>query len=65
VPRKPSKPRPEAKARPQFDASPVLDDDEEEGACPIPDEHGEIVLRRSQAATKGGTRVKGKTKPRR
>jgi hypothetical protein len=65
VPRKPSKPRPEAKARPQFDASPVLDDDDEEGACPIPDEHGEIVLRRSQAATKGGTRGKGKTKPRR
>lgn len=64
MPRKPSKPK--AKARPQFDAAPVLDDEDEEGACPIPDEHGEVVLRRSQAATKGGTRGKGKGKqPRR
>ena len=46
-------------AKPQFDDAPLADDDEE-GACPIPDEHGEIVLRRAKT-TKEGTK-RGKTK---
>jgi hypothetical protein len=47
-------------AAPHFDDAP-LDSDDEEGACPIPDEHGEVVLRRSQPATKGSVkRGKGK-----
>ena len=44
-----------AKAAPQFDELPLADD-EEEGACPIPDDDGEIVLRRGKTATKGGKR---------
>ena len=44
---------------PQFDEAPLADDDEE-GACPIPDEHGEVVLRRSSKPKRGGKR--GKTK---
>lgn len=49
--------RQDAKAatKPQFDAAP-LDDDDEEGACPIPDEHGEVVLRRGKPAKQGGKR---------
>ena len=43
---------------PQFDESPLADDDEE-GPCPIPDDDGEVVLRRS-TKPKGGKR--GKTK---
>jgi hypothetical protein len=52
-------PKPKAKARPHFDAEPLHDDDFE-GACPIPDEDGEIVLRRGKT-TKEGTK-RGKTK---
>jgi hypothetical protein len=48
-----------AKAAPQFDEAPLADD-EEEGACPIPDDDGNIVLRRSKPATKGVKRGKGK-----
>lgn len=44
--------------RPQFDDSP-LDADDEEGACPIPDEDGNVVLRRGKT-TKEGARGKGK-----
>lgn len=48
---------------PQFDDAP-LDSDDEEGACPIPDEHGEVVLRRTAKAQQGGKRGKGdKAKP--
>ncbi len=58
----PSKPRKakSVRAAPQFDDCPLADD-EEEGACPIPDEHGEVVLRRSQPATKGSVK-RGKSK---
>lgn len=65
MPRKPAKPK--VKARPQFDAATVLDDEDEEGACPIPDEDGNIVLRRSHPpAKKGASRGKGTAKkPRR
>ncbi len=52
-------PKPKAKARPQFDDAPLADDDEE-GACPIPDEHGEVVLRRSKPAKEGPKRGKAK-----
>lgn len=57
----PRKPRTERAApAPQFDELPLADD-EEEGACPIPDDDGEIVLRRGKT-TKGGKRGgKGKT----
>jgi hypothetical protein len=59
VPRKP-RTVPAKAAAPHFDDAP-LDSDDEEGACPIPDEHGEVVLRRSQPATKGSVkRGKGK-----
>lgn len=61
MPRQPRKAATKA-AAPQFDDAP-LDSDDEEGACPIPDEHGEVVLRRSQPATKGRKRGKGKEKP--
>ena len=49
--------RPAAKAAtsPQFDDAP-LDADDDEGACPIPDEHGEVVLRRGKPAKQGGKR---------
>jgi hypothetical protein len=53
-----TKPTPKA-TRPQFDEAPLADD-EEEGACPIPDDDGNIVLRRSKPATKGVKRGKGK-----
>jgi hypothetical protein len=53
-----TKPTPKA-AAPQFDEAPLADD-EEEGACPIPDDDGNIVLRRSKPATKGVKRGKGK-----
>jgi len=52
-------PKPKAKARPQFDDAP-LDADDEEGACPIPDEHGDVVLRRSKTTTEGAKRGKAK-----
>lgn len=48
--------------RPQFDVSP-LDDEDLEGACPIPDDDGEIVLRRDKkSATKGVAYGKDKNK---
>ena len=50
---------PKPKAKPQFDDAPLADDDEE-GACPIPDEHGEVVLRRSKAAKEGTKRGRKK-----
>jgi hypothetical protein len=56
-----TKPTPKA-AAPQFDEAPLADD-EEEGACPIPDEHGEVVLLRGKPTTKGVRRGKGKAKP--
>jgi|688.fasta_scaffold242393_2 hypothetical protein len=43
--------KPAAKS-PQFDVAPI-DDDEEEGACPIPDENGDVVL-------KGGRRPRAR-----
>lgn len=52
-------PKPKAKARPQFDDAPLADDDEE-GACPIPDEHGEVVLRRGKTTKEGTKRGKAK-----
>ena len=57
----PRKPRtvPTQATAPQFDEAPLADDDEE-GACPIPDEHGDVVLRR-KTTTKGVKRG-GKTK---
>lgn len=58
MPRKPRTAK-AAQAAPQFDEAPLADD-EEEGACPIPDEHGEVVLRRSKPTTKGVKRGKGK-----
>lgn len=60
----PRKPRTVAAAKPapQFDELPLADD-EEEGACPIPDEHGEVVLRRGKPATKGAKRGKKTDKP--
>ena len=61
MPQQPRKAKAKA-AAPQFDEAPLADD-EEEGACPIPDEHGEVVLRRGKPATKGVKRGKGKTKP--
>ena len=57
--------RPAAKAAtsPQFDDAP-LDADDDEGACPIPDEHGEVVLRRGKPprkeARRGGKGTKEK-----
>lgn len=61
MPKQPRKAKPQA-AVPQFDDAP-LDSDDEDGACPIPDEDGNVVLRRSQPATKGRKRGKGKEKP--
>jgi hypothetical protein len=58
VPRKP-RTVPAKAAAPQFDDAP-LDSDDEEGACPIPDEHGEVVLRRSKTTTEGTKRGKAK-----
>ena len=61
----PGKPRTAkaVQAAPRFDDAPLADDDEE-GACPIPDEDGNIVLRRSKPATKGSAkRGKSKDKP--
>lgn len=56
----PRKPRTETAARaPQFDDAP-LDSEDDEGACPIPDDDGEIVLRRGKPTTKGGKRGTGK-----
>lgn len=46
------------KAAPQFD--PDFVDDDEEGACPIPDEDGEIYLRRDRHRTKGVSKRGGK-----
>lgn len=40
---------------PQFDDAP-LDADDDEGACPIPDEHGEVVLRRGKPPRKEAKR---------
>ena len=45
--------------RPQFDDCPLADDDEE-GACPIPDEDGNIVLRRGKSTKEGPRRGKAK-----
>lgn len=39
--------QPPKAAAPQFDAEPLHDDDEEH-ACPIPDEDGNVVLRREK-----------------
>ena len=51
-----------AKDRPQFDEAP-LDADDEEGACPIPDEDGNVVLRRGKPTKEGTKRgKKGSTK---
>ena len=61
MPRQPRKAATKA-AAPQFDDAPLADDDEE-GPCPIPDEDGNIVLRRSRPATKERKRGKGKDKP--
>jgi len=61
----PRKPRTVAAAKPapQFDDAP-LDAEDDEGACPIPDDDGEIVLRRTKPTTKGGKRGgKAKAKP--
>ena len=53
----PKQPRTVAAAKPvpQFDDAP-LDSEDDEGACPIPDDDGEIVLRRGKPTTKGGKR---------
>ena len=59
MPKQPRKAKPQATA-PQFDDAP-LDAEDDEGACPIPDDDGEIVLRRGKPTTKGGKRG-GKTK---
>lgn len=58
MPRKPRTAK-AAPAAPQFDDTPLADDDEE-GPCPIPDEDGNIVLRRGRTTTKGRKRGKGK-----
>ena len=58
MPRKPRTAK-AAPAAPQFDDAPLADDDEE-GACPIPDEDGNIVLRRGRTTTKGRKRGKSK-----
>jgi hypothetical protein len=58
VPSKPRKAK-SVRAAPQFDDCPLADD-EEEGACPIPDEHGEVVLRRSKTTREGTGRGKAK-----
>jgi hypothetical protein len=52
-------PRKTKAEKPQFDAEPLHDDDFE-GACPIPDEDGEIVLRRSKPTKEGAKRGKAK-----
>ena len=44
-----------AATKPQFDDAP-LDADDDEGACPIPDEHGEVVLRRGKPPRKESRR---------
>ena len=54
MPKQPRKAKPQATA-PQFDDAP-LDAEDDEGACPIPDDDGEIVLRRTKPTTKGGKR---------
>lgn len=55
------KPR-KAKAKaPRFDDAPLADDDEE-GPCPIPDEDGNVVLRRGKPATKGSVKRGSKGK---
>ena len=60
MPRQPRK-APTKAAAPQFDDAPLADDDDD-GPCPIPDEDGNIVLRRGKPATKGSVRRgKGKT----
>ena len=61
MPRQPRKVPAKATA-PQFDEAP-LDSDDEEGACPIPDEDGNIVLRRGKPADKGVKRGKKTDKP--
>lgn len=62
MPQQPRKAKPQATA-PQFDDAP-LDAEDDEGACPIPDDDGEIVLRRTKPTTKGGKRGgKSKDKP--
>ena len=62
MPKQPRKAKPQATA-PQFDDAP-LDAEDDEGACPIPDDDGEIVLRRGKPTTKGGKRGgKIKAKP--
>lgn len=58
MPQQPRKAKPQATA-PQFDDAP-LDAEDDEGACPIPDDDGEIVLRRGKTTTKGVKRGKGK-----
>lgn len=58
MPRQPRKVSAKASA-PHFDDAPLADDDDE-GACPIPDEHGEIVLRRSKPTAKGVKRGREK-----
>lgn len=54
------KPRKAKPKGPQFDDAPLADEDEE-GPCPIPDEDGNVVLRRGKPATKGSVR-RGKGK---
>ena len=60
MPRKPAK-QPKAVA-PQFDDAP-LDADDDEGACPIPDENGYVVLRRDKVPRRK-RRGKGDEQPR-
>jgi hypothetical protein len=55
------KTKPQATDRPQFDAEPLHDDDEEH-TCPIPDEDGNIVLRRGKSP-EGKRRGKGSKAP--
>lgn len=44
------------KPQPQFDEAPLADDDDDGHPCPIPDDDGEIVLRRSKPTPKGATK---------
>lgn len=48
-------PRQAKSKMPQFDAAP-LDEDEDEDACPIPDENGDVILR------SGGRKPKKKSR---
>lgn len=50
--------QPKAKA-PQFDCEPL--DEDEEGPCPIPDEHGDVFLKETRRPRK--TKKKPKKKP--